>query len=153
MRRLVPLPLALALALAVPAAAYMPPQAYISFRAAADYHVQLRVGGVSPTSAADGHGTCLVTGSVAAIFRDKPGRLRLDQSITVGIPCMMPGRNAPPVAGGTAWHDFDRLRAVKVLELFLNRGESGFAVADYGDRVDYLDAPTTAPRIVDRPQR
>jgi len=150
MRRLVPYFLVLVLALAVPAAAYMPPSFYIKARAAADYHVQLRVGGVSPNTEADGHGICLVTGAVATIFRDRANQLRADQSITVGVPCTVP---RAAVAGGTSWHDYDKIRTVKVLELFLLRRDGRFEVADLGDRIGYLEAPTTAPTIVDEAQR
>ncbi|MGE0748404.1 MAG: hypothetical protein AB7K86_24295 [Rhodospirillales bacterium] len=137
----------LALALAAPAWAYMPPQAYIKMRAAAELHVQVRVGTVA--AAAEAFGDCPVTGTVVRIFRDAAKALRPEQAIAFGVPCQV-RRDAPVQVGGTAWHDLGRLREAKVIEAFLNRRDGRYRIADHGDGVRLLDAPTATPRVTDQ---
>lgn len=139
--------LCLALALAAPARAYMPPQAYINMRAAAELHVQVQVGSVA--AAAEAFGDCPVTGTVVRIFRDAAKVLKPEQPITFGVPCQV-RRDAPVQVGGTAWHDFDRLREAKVIEVFLNRRDGRYRVADQGDGVRLLPAATETPRVTDQ---
>jgi len=139
----------LALGIALPAQAYMAPQYYVEMRAAAPTHIQVRVASVAPSPAREGFGDCLVTGEVAAIFRDRPKSLRPGETIAFGIPCQV-RKNAPVPVGGTAWRDYERLRGASVVEVFLRREGAAYVLADQGDGVRLLDAPTATPTVVDQ---
>jgi hypothetical protein len=107
------------------APAVMAPAVYGQARNDAMFHVQVRV--LSVNGPAKTPGDCAITGEIARIFRDKPGKLRQGMRVAFTISCRKPADAV--IIGGTLWTDYDNLLNAQYLEVFLNSNERGYEVA------------------------
>ncbi len=101
--------------IAAPALALMPPQTYLTARAEAPRHVQIRI--VSVTGPENGAMACTVTGHVVRSFRGdvKPGRV-----LTLKVDCNPPGGG---FAGPQIFVGESTLRKARFAEVFLTGDE------------------------------
>lgn len=100
------------LSAAGPAAAVLPPQAYLDARGEAALHLQLKVRKVTPRPAEE---ACRVEGKVLKVFR---GEARAGGRIVLDAPCRFPG--AAPMPGPVLWFQPGDIRKGQVLEGFFN---------------------------------
>lgn len=98
------------LSAAGPAAAVLPPQAYLDARREAPLHLQMSVQKVKPRPADQ---ACRVEGRVLRVFR---GEARPGERIMVDAPCRFP--DAAPMPGPVLWFQPGDIRKGQVLEGF-----------------------------------
>lgn len=133
MKRTVPLVLLLlSSASALAAEAGMEARNYVARRLTAESHVQVEVAGVDVSAT-----TCRVSGMVRKVFA---GRASAGDDLSFRLPC-----------GADAFWPADKLKAVKVAEVFLKTGLNGLDAADDGQGLRGLAAATERPQWVDDP--
>lgn len=139
MTRLI-LPTALLLLVAAPALAG-PPQAvmearnYVARRLTADYHLQ-----VEPTGVEDLGGLCRVEGKVVRRFAAPAEALPPGAAVVFAMPCAAEG-----------FWPVERLKSARLVEVFLRKGLTGLEIADEGQGLLALEAPSDAPMVHDDP--
>ena len=115
----------------------MPPQAYLSARASASTHVQIKINSVSRALSKDNIANCQVSGIIVKRFR---GKLKPRMPITVSVAC-----DPTPTAttGGTLFIRQEALQRGEFAEVFLT-GESPPKV--FFDQFHIIYAPSNSPR-------
>lgn len=103
--------LAAFLVLVSPAFALMPPQSYLTARAEAPRHVQIKI--LKVEGPRNNAMACFVTGRVIKTFR---GDLKWGRKLTVKVDCNPPGGG---FAGPQIFRSEEALRAAKYAEVFL----------------------------------
>ena len=115
----------------------MPPQAYLSARASAPTHVQIKINSVSRPLSRDNLGNCRVSGIIVKSFR---GKLKPRMPITVSVAC-----DPTPTAttGGTLFIRQEALQRGEFAEIFLT-DESPPKV--FFDQFHIISAPSNSAR-------
>lgn len=98
-----------------PSWARVGPEAYLAARMSAANHLQIRINEV--TSPEGARGDCMVTGTVAQVFR---GDMARGAPVTFAVSCYRFG--AIPKNGSILWTDYDALAAAQYLEAFMTEG-------------------------------
>ncbi|MDO8608205.1 MAG: hypothetical protein Q7R40_16850 [Phaeospirillum sp.] len=134
MSRLVP-SVALLLLIATPALAALEPKHYVARRLTADFHLQVETAAVEEQA-----GGCRVEGRVVRRFASTAEALAPGDAVAFAIPCPADG-----------FWPATRLKAAKLLEVFLRTVPGGFEAADDGEGMAALDAATETPTVRDDP--
>lgn len=121
------------------AGAVLAPEYYAQARREASYHVQVRILAVNGPVKTPGE--CAITSEVVRIFRDISGRLKQATRLAFTISCRRSGDET--IVGGTLWQDYDSLLRAEYLEVFLNKGNGGYAVAMSQSKI--IEKPTDQP--------
>ncbi|MBL6928383.1 MAG: hypothetical protein ISR44_04360 [Rhodospirillales bacterium] len=134
------------------ASAILPPDQYKAMRAMAGYHLQIRV--VEVTAPTDGKRkrSCTVRGRVVSIFRSPPGRMALEDEVAFPVSCRLDDDTDDEIlVGPDAVFAVRELNESPFIEVYLNRTEKGFVLADYGMGIRLSSCPTDTPLSVDAP--
>ncbi len=119
------------------ALAVMPPQAYLSARASAPTHVQIKINSVSHPLSKDNLANCQVSGIIVKRFR---GKLKPRTPITVSVAC-----DSTPTAttGGALFIRQETLQRGEFAEIFLTDESPPKVVLD---QFHIVPAPSNSPR-------
>lgn len=131
----------------IPARAAVPPD--MGAVKYAPYHVQIVVTGVELYHASGENeiSSCLVSGRVVRIFRDRVGDLALKAPVAFGLPCVPPEDTVELNPGPLYYYDTDRLEGAAVMEVLLDRTTNGFYAVEDQYFLEMLDAPTDEPAV------
>lgn len=105
---------------------------WVARRLSATGHVQMEVAGVEAQGS-----QCRVAGTVRKVFA---GKAAAGDSLSFSLPC-----------GSDAFWPADKLRAARLVEVFLSDGLKGAEAADNGQGMKAVDAASDAPQVVDDP--